>query len=237
MQLDNMQQNNRKKGKLYGVGVGPGDPELLTIKAVRIINECKWIAVPGMKKEETAAYQIVSGVIPELSGKPCLEIEMPMTKDAGLLQSKHEEGCRRLAGLLDTGENVAFLTLGDPTVYATYFYLHKMLEKAGYEAEIINGIPSFCAVAAKMDISLGEKSEQIHIIPSSYELEEAVHLKGTKIFMKAGKKFSHLKELLQKEGGEVYMAENCMMPGEKIYRGVENLPEEAGYYTLTILKS
>lgn len=232
-----MQQNNVRKGKLYGVGVGPGDPELLTLKAVRIIRECKWIAVPGLQKEETAAYRIVSGAIPELEKKPCLEIEMPMTKDAALLQQKHEEGCRKIAGLLEAGEDVAFLTLGDPTVYATYFYLHKMLEEQGYEVEIINGIPSFCAAAARMDISLGEKAEQIHIIPSSYELEEAVHLSGTKIFMKAGRQFARLKELLQKEGGEVWMAENCMMPGEKTYHGAENLPEESGYYTLTILKS
>ena len=69
-----------------------------------------------------------------------------------------------------------FLTLGDPTVYSTYMYIHKKIQNFGYDAEIVSGIPSFCAVAAKMGISLSEKAEELHVIPAVYQIEEGICL-------------------------------------------------------------
>ena len=84
------------KGTLYGVGIGPGDPELLTLKAVRIIKESAVIAVPGKKREDTVAYQIVKQIISNLDQKEFLEVEMPMTKDKDLLEKSHREGAERI---------------------------------------------------------------------------------------------------------------------------------------------
>ena len=93
-----------------------------------------------------------------------------------------------MAEVLDAGKDAAFLTLGDPTVYATSMYIHQRIAGMGYRTSIVSGVPSFCAAAAKLDVSLGEKQEQIHIIPASYDVEAAMQLPGTKILMKAGKR-------------------------------------------------
>ena len=223
-------------GKLYGLGVGPGDPELMTLKAVRILKECDVIAVPGRVPGETTAFKIAEGACPEIAGKPAIGVHMPMTKDKKVLEESHREGVRILRALLDEGKNTAFLTLGDPTVYSTYMYLHREIRNAGYETEIVSGVPSFCAAAAKIPMSIGEKEEQIHIIPASYHIEEARALPGTKILMKAGKALPSVKQILKERKAEVILVENCGMERERIVSGAEQIPEDAGYYTLLFVK-
>ena len=111
------------KGILYGVGVGPGDPELMTLKAVRLIKENDIIAVPGADVRETVAYKIAVQAVPELADKELLPIYMPMTHDKAELELNHEKGAKTLEATLDTGKNVVFLTLGDPTIYSTFTYV------------------------------------------------------------------------------------------------------------------
>lgn len=224
------------KGKLYGIGIGPGDPELLTLKAVRIIKESPVIAVPGQVKEETVAYKIVKQAIKELDEKEFVAVHMPMTKDQVKLEESHAQATKAITDVLDTGKDVAFLTLGDPTVYSTYIYVHKRVEALGYETEIISGITSFCAVSAKLNTSLVEKAEPLHVIPASYQIEDALKLPGTKVLMKSGKKIASVKKTLKEMGCEGMMIENCGMPDEKIYRSVDEINENAGYYSLIIVK-
>ena len=224
------------RGTLYGVGVGPGDPELLTLKAVRIIRENDVIAVPGEVKENTVAYNIVQPVIENLDEKEFLELPMVMTKDAGKLEENYSNAAKRVMECLDTGKNVVFLTLGDATVYATYMYVHQKVAAAGDHTEIVSGIPSFCAVAAKLNMSLVERSEMLHVIPSSYQIDEALKLPGTKVLMKAGKKMADVKKKLMEIDCSVTMIENCGMENEKIYRSAEEIDENAGYYSLIIVK-
>ena len=128
------------------------------------------------------------------------------------------------------------MTLGDVTIYSTYLYVHHRVAEAGYPVEIVNGIPSFCAVAARLNMGLVEKSEMLHIIPASYQIEEALKLPGTKVLMKAGKQMGHVKELLKQADATAVMIENCGMPGEKIYSTIDEIPEDAGYYSLIIVK-
>ena len=226
-------------GILYGVGVGPGDPELLTVKAYRTIEKCSVIAAPGRIPEDTVAYRIAAAICPFLEKKETVGIEMPMSKDREVLERSHRAAEKKLASLLDQGKDVAFLTLGDPCIYSTYFYLHRRLERRGYEARILSGVPSFCAAAARMDVNLGEKEEQIHVIPASYQIEEALKLPGTKILMKAGRQVARVREILRQEevrGARITGVENCGMPGERIFRGAEELGDEAGYYTLIFVR-
>ncbi|MDO4338824.1 MAG: precorrin-2 C(20)-methyltransferase [Eubacteriales bacterium] len=223
-------------GKLYGVGVGPGDPELLTLKALRLVKEADVIALPGEEPKETVAFKIVEGAYPRLGEKPLLAVPMPMTKDKELLEKYHREGAEAIKAELDKGHTVVFLTLGDPTVYSTYLYVHKRICQMGYETEIVSGITSFCAVAARMNMGLVEKAEPLHVIPASYQIDEAMKLPGTKVLMKAGKKMKSVKEQILAMGEEGIMIENCGMPDEKIYRSVEEIPETAGYYSLIIVK-
>lgn len=224
------------KGILYGVGVGPGDPELMTLKAVRVIKECEYIAVPAEDKNTCLAYEIASGAV-DLTNKPCLEIPMPMTKDAQKLKKYHTDGANKIAEYLKQGKNIAFLTLGDPTIYATYSYLHKKIQAMGYETQIISGIPSFCAAAARLNIPLSEQAQALHIIPASYQPKEALKLSGTKVFMKIGSKMEWLKEQLSRTDECVYMVENCGMEKERVSYLAEELDSAAGYYSIVIVKN
>lgn len=224
------------RAKLYGVGVGPGDPELMTVKALRVIQESDVIAVPGEEARDTVAYKIVVQAYPGLAGKELLPVSMPMTKDHEKLAASHDAAASLIGAKLDAGRQVAFLTLGDPTVYSTYLYVHKRLEAAGYPVEIVSGITSFCAVAARLNMGLVEKAEPLHVIPASYQIEDSLHLPGTKVLMKAGRQMENVKRMLKENDEEAVMIENCGMPDEKIYRNVDEIPEDAGYYSLIIVK-
>lgn len=224
------------KGKLYGVGVGPGDPELLTLKALRLIREADTIAVPGENPRESVAYKIVKGAYPQLENKRILAVPMPMTKDQKKLEDSHAQGAAVIRQELEKGRNVVFLTLGDPTVYSTYLYIHKRMKDLGYETEIISGITSFCAAAARLDTGLVEKAQPLHVIPASYQIEDALKLPGTKVLMKAGKNMKQVKEQMLSMDVQGMMIENCGMPEEKIYGTVEEIPETASYYSLIIVK-
>lgn len=224
------------KGTLYGVGVGPGDPELMTLKAVRLIRENMIIAVPGADPKETVAYKIAVQAVPELAEKELLPIYMPMTHDPEELEKNHAKGAQTLEEILDKGKNIVFLTLGDPCVYSTFSYLQKRVEKDGYHTELVNGITSFCAAAARLNIPLSEWNEQLHVVPAVHRLDSTLNESGNYILMKSGKKMNQVKEILAQSGRDVLMVENCGMENEHIYRSVEEIPDDAGYYSLIIAK-
>ena len=223
-------------GKLYGVGVGPGDPELLTLKSVRIIKESDIIAIPNTDKDKCAAYKIVKQIIKDIDDKEFLYIDMPMTKDEEKLKNSHDAGKNIIIENLKEGKNIAFLTLGDPVIYSTYIYIHKLIKEAGYETEIINGITSFCACAAKINEGLVEKSQELHIIPASYQIEESLGFPGTKVLMKSGKKISDVKDKIKEKNLKAVMIENCGMENEKVYEDLDHIPEKISYYSLIIVK-
>lgn len=224
------------RGTLFGVGIGPGDPELMTIKAVRLIQANHIIAVPGENPEESVAYKIAVQAVPELAEKELMAIPMPMTKDVEILEKSHRAGAEKIEKSLDNGENVVFLTLGDPTVYSTYLYVHQKVSEDGYPAEIVSGVTSFCAAAASLSEGLVENSEELHVIPASYQVEEALKLSGTKVLMKAGKNMAAVREYLKKSNCSAVMVENCGMETEKRYYSAEEIPETPSYYSLVIVK-
>ena len=223
-----------KKGKLYGVGVGPGDPELLTLKAARLIRESGAVAMPGRERDKCFAYAIAKGAVPEIDGKEALMIDMPMTKDQEVRRKAYEKGAEKICEKLSEGRDVVFITLGDVTVYSTYCYLHKLVSSKGYETEMVPGITSFCAAAAVLETSLCENDEELHIVPGTYRPTQALDLSGVKVFMK-----NNIKETVEAakaKGLKVQMVENCGTENQKVYRSAEDIPYDAGYYSLMIIK-
>ena len=165
-----------------------------------------------------------------------MTIEMPMTKDKDILENSYKIATEKIISKLKEGKNTAFLTLGDPTVYSTYIYVHKRILNLGFETEIISGITSFCAAAAKINEGLVERAEELHVIPASYQVEESLKFPGTKVLMKSGKNMRKVKELLANKNLKVTMVENCGMENEKVYKKVEEINDESSYYSLIIVK-
>lgn len=227
-------------GTLYGVGVGPGDPELMTLKAVKTIKECDIIGIPAKNADTCTAYKTALGAVPEITDKPVLSAEIPMTTDKKRLETAYDEGSRKLIGLLEAGKNIAFLNLGDPTVYGTYMRFHKRVTEAGYRAEVISGVPSFCASAAELGIPLGENNEDIHIIPAFHNLKDVIYYDGTKILMKSSTRLGEVKnELIHMEKNDTvkaYAVSNCGMENQVICRDINSLDENSGYFTTIIVK-
>ena len=227
------------KGRLYGIGVGPGDPELMTIKAKKTIEASDIVVVPGEKVEDSIAYRIAKGACEHLDDLNLVALEMLMVKDKEQLNTMHEKAARQIESWLDEGKTVSFLTLGDVTVYSTYMYVHNRVVRDGYDAAIINGITSFTAAAARLNTDLVERSEPLHVIPATFKVEgmaELLSLPGTKVLMKSGKEIGKVREAILASGQKAMMVENCGMDNEKIYLDAKDIPDTASYYSLIIVK-
>lgn len=221
-------------GIVYGIGVGPGDPELMTLKAVRRIRESDVIAVPGEDAEKSVAYRIARQAVPEIEKKPLLGIASPMVTDREELAEVYRKNAEKIIPFLRKGECVAFLTLGDPAVYSTFFYLAEAIRAAGYPYEVVSGVPSFCAAAAAAGVSLVLGEESLRVVPASRG--EAAEQKEVTVLMKSGHRIGEVRQELIDSGKDVILVENCGMPDERIFRSAEEIPEDAGYFSLIITK-
>lgn len=225
-----------KKGIAYGVGVGPGDPELMTLKAIRLIKQNDVIAVPGANAREAVAYQIAVQSVPELKNKELVPLYMPMIRDKAVIKAEHRRCADTIEAYLEQGKNVVYITLGDPTIYCTFSYLQHILEADGYTVELVSGISSFCVAAAAMKRPLVEWDEQLHIIPAVHMTGADLVYPGNYVLMKSASNMKEVKALLSQSGKAVCAVENCSMPNEKIYCDLEEIPNDAGYFTLIIAK-
>jgi len=224
------------KGIAYGVGVGPGDPEYMTLKAIRLIKENEIIALPGKEPKETTAYQIAVQAVPELADKTLVPVYMPMTMDLDVQRENHRKGALLIEEYLKEGKNVVYLTLGDPTIYCTFSYLQHIIEDDGYETELVSGITSFCAAAARLNIPIVEWNELMHVIPAVHKLGAELDQPGSYVLMKSGSKMKDVKEILRASGKDVKMVQDCGMDTEMVYQDVEEIPDDAGYFALIIAK-
>ena len=216
-----------KKGKLYGVGVGPGDKELITLKAVRILKQCDVAAVPVTAGGEKTAYSIAEEFIKD---KEILRCTIEMTRDKKSIMQSY---------LISLGKSVAFITLGDPTIYSTYMQIDALIRDKGYETEIVSGVTSFCAAAAKLKISLCERDDALVIIPAfSKDLKNCLDLKAGLVLMKASGHVDDVAKLLKKENrlNDAKMIECCGMKNEKIYEDIGQAKDNLSYFSTIIIK-
>lgn len=238
----------KKKGVVYGVGVGPGDPELITVKALRRIRESDVIAFPGGNADTSVSFGIARAAYPGITDKQLLAVALPMHRNREKAKAVYRRTAEEMERLLDEGKNIAYLTLGDPTIYCSFSDLAAQLEEDGYETELVNGVPSFCAAAARLHISLAGQEDTLTLVPAaSYALtgeeeEGGTQAGRTRVFMKPGKDLKRLRDGIEAEakaaGGNagIFAAENVGMEGERLYSGPDEIPDEAGYLTMLIVK-
>lgn len=222
------------KGKLYGVSTGPGDPELMTLKAVRIIERCSVIAAPITHGKNCAALSIVEGAC-DLSGKTVIKLEFSMSRDERVLADSHIAAADTLTRYLESGRDVAFVSIGDISVYSTFSYIAGIVRERGYETEVCAGVTSFCAAAAAVGEPLVLGNEPLIVIPAGNgDLENLCSLTGTKVIMKSGCSVAEIKQKLN--GRKAFAVENCGYDNQKIYGSIDEIDNKSGYFTTIIVK-
>lgn len=237
----------KKTGVFYGVGVGPGDPELLTVKAVRVLEGSSVIAVPRSKDSSTDpqghALSIVKKAV-RLDGKEVLELPLPMTRDTGLLDRSRAEASARISKELRAGKDVAFITLGDPMLYSTFSYLVPFVKKTLPQADVrvVPGITAFSAVASRACTPVAEAHEKVVIVPASYGAGDVKRLLpdfDTIVLMKVHKAMDGLIDLLAEEGlaDKALYATKVGWPDEEIVRDIKTLKgKKLDYFSMLIIK-
>ena len=191
--------------ELICVGCGPGDPELLTVKAVNAIKDAEVIMCPTSKEgKPSIALSVISSLIDE-SQKQIVNLVFPMTKDKDKLATTWENNAKILAETVLSGKKVVYLTVGDPYLYSTWIYLHREFETKHpqIKVKVIPGIVSMFTFASKVGISLAEGAEKMAVIPSCYDLSRVKEIAkncDTMIFLKDGRYFDQVIELLREAG-------------------------------------
>ena len=228
-----------EKGKLYGIGVGPGDTELLTLKAARILKSVPVVFTPKSSKEkESIALSIVKPILEERDDDKKLMLVtpiFPMIEDKEELEKIWTSASEMIAQYLDSGRDVAFITLGDPSVFSTYAYVQKRLI-GDYEIETVPGITSFTACAAARNKALVEQNQILTIVPKIDDrLEHVLEYSDSIVLMKASRNTTQLEETIEEKERpkEIYSVQNCTRENEKIIEGFSN---EKPYLTTTIIK-
>ena len=217
-----------KKGVFYSVGVGPGDPELITLKAVRTLERCPVVAAPQTKNGEMLALSIAQQAV-SLEGKTVVPLHFTMSRDKAQQHAAHLAAAQALRPHLDAGRDVAMLNLGD------------ILAADGYETRMVPGVTSFCAVAARLNTSLTGIDTPLHIVPGGCgALEECLAQPGAKVLMKSGRQLPGVLAALERRGllERSALVSNCGLPGEQVYADLSVFPREqdAGYFATIIVK-
>lgn len=224
-----MEKKDKFMGTLYGIGVGPGDEELLTLKAVKVIRSCDVIVAPSAREGESSiAFDTARNFID--GNKEVIIKHFPM---GGKDQSKKIfEAFETIESKLKEGKNVAFLTIGDPFVYSTYIYLLNYMKDRGYNTKTVPGITSFCAAAslAAENIVIGD--ERVLILPA----DQVDKIKDEKfvVIMKVYKNEEKVLDVLEEKGFEYVFVKRAYRQGQLVLRNREDILENRDYMSLII---
>lgn len=221
-------------GILFGVSVGPGDPELVTLGAVRAIDRCRIVAVPRTRGESSLALSIAEQAA-DISGKEIAFFDFPMSRDRTEWEKSHFEAAADICDRLSDGDDVAMLCLGDISVYSTFSYIAERVKKNGFACRWIAGVTSFCAAASVCGSPLVSGNEPLIVIPASADnFSELIAQNGTKVIMKPRVISDKLRSVL--ESRSFFAVSDCGMPDERIYMDINDIPADGSYFTVFIVK-
>lgn len=231
------------KGKFSGVGVGPGDPELLTLKGMRVLRQADLLCAPKSKAEgEGLALKVARSVLPR--AVPVRELVFPMTRCPSELVHYWQEAAASVHREVSAGKHVVFVTLGDPTLYSTYTYLLRQLLviDPALPVETIPGVTAVSACTAALNIPLAEGGEGVAIMPGGKDLEavaQALTSFPNTVIMKAASHLDGLIEVLERLGlqDRSVFASRCGLDGEKFTRDLRGLRgTRQDYFSLLVVK-
>lgn len=229
-------------GTLYGLGVGPGDPELLTLKASRILGSVRTVFAASSSKND---YSIAASIVaPHLSADVSLtHLPFPMTRDTVALQEAWDANAASMADTLISGQDAAFVTLGDPLLYSTFGYVLPLLRNRLPELPvvIVPGITSFQAAAAKTGTILAEAGENLLVasgIDDNGRLRQALEVADNAVILKAYRQFPRLRTLLASLGltTKTTFVTRLGHPGEAVEPDLAAVPEKPHYLSLCLMK-
>lgn len=232
-------------GRLYCVGVGPGDGELMTVKAVRILEQVPVIAAVHTDTNSLSAALTAAAQIIDVSGKRTVLLEIPMTRKTAAVNQAYQAAAKALTAILDQGLDTALITLGDPALYSTAARIMAYISPEQYEVHIVPGVASFCAAAACEGQSLVSRSEVLTVIPAGTDMQKLKKLlerSGTKVIMKPASQLAQVISLLADMQLLPYctLVQNCGMEGERILRSSDMLlaaeSDEQPYFSLFIVR-
>ena len=219
---------------LYGLGVGPGDPELLTVKAWRLISGAEVIAYLCANGNESTALEIARPFLPEKF--EAIAISMPMRVEREPAMAAYDEGAARIAATMAQGKDVVFLCEGDPFFYGSFMYLYERLHKS-HKVVVVPGITSINAIAAELGQPLAERDEVLKVLPATMPAEQlAAELKTAEsaAIIKVGRHFAKVKMVLA-ELGLSGTAVSYATQSKQSVRLVSEIAEDALPYFTTIL--
>jgi precorrin-2/cobalt-factor-2 C20-methyltransferase len=233
-----------KLGILYGLGVGPGDPELITVKAFRILKETPVIAYPRkMRGAKSYALTITEAYV-NTAEKQMLGLTFPMTKDKEALEKQWSKTVADVWGFLQEGKDVAFVTEGDPMIYSTFIHMMRLMHAEHPEVEVrsVPGISSITASASTLGIPLADGDDQIAIVPATNDydkMRKAVEEHDCIVFIKVAKVIDLMLTVLRdlKLVDKASVITKVTSSEEMIWRSVESLAgRELEYLTLMVVR-
>ena len=226
-----------KKGKFYGIGVGVGDPENITVKATKRLHEVDVIVLPEAKSGEgSTAFNIVKEYL-----KPGVEqmfLEFPMIKDVEARKVFRKNNADKVSAELEKGKNVAFLTIGDPMTYSTYTYVLEHIAD-DVEVETIAGITSFNSIAARLNVPLmiGDEDLKVVSVNRKTDIYKEIENNDNLVLMKISRNFEKIKKAIIETGNKenAVIVSDCGKDNEVVYWDIESV-EEVPYFSTMILK-
>ncbi len=233
-------------GTLYGLGIGPGDPEWITVKAARILAACRHVYVPRSRlAADSVALEIAQRYL--RADAIVHELTFPMTADQESLRQSWRQAARDVYQTLAAGEDCCFLTLGDPLLYSTYIYLVRELRALAADVAIVTvpGVTALSAAAALTSFPIGQGKQLVTIVPASddfSQLARALDGGGTVVLMKVGRHLPQVLDELERRGltdRAVFVA-HAGMPQQRIETDVRRLrgaPEETGYLSIMLIQT
>lgn len=233
-------------GTLYGIGVGPGDPEWMTVKGARVLAACQNVFVPRASDgADSLALEIARPYLrPDARIR---ELTFPMTTDEEVLQRHWRQAAQEILEILQAGHDCCFLTLGDALLYSTYIFLLEGLRCLCPEAPVVTipGITAFSAAAALTGTVVGRKKQTVTIVPASddlVQLAQALDQGGTVILMKIGRRLQSVLELLERLEllDRTVFVSRAGMPNQQVETDLRRLlgaPLRAGYLSLMIIQA